>query len=127
MNEVIKKLESMITLNTSINMTESQMNYVAGISDALEVVKASVADNLIIGNTYFVVMYRDGDTHFPYIEEMKLYKISQGTIKSSYCFTKNLDKGKYCHNRPDLVLASKKGIIDRVFFTRSQAEQAINH
>ena len=127
MNAVIKKLEEMITLNTSANMTESQMSYVVGISDALEVVKSSVADNLIVGNRYFVIMYQDGDIHFPYVEEMKLYKISQGTIKPSYCFTKNLAQGKYSHNKPDLVLASEKGIINRVFYTKNQAEQAISH
>lgn len=125
MNDVIRKLESLITLNTSSKMTEVEASYVAGIADALEVVKNSLSENLIIGNKYYVIMYRDGDIHFPYIEQMKLYKISQGQIKPSYCFTRNLESGKYHSNHPDLVLASKKGLIERVFFTKEQAEQAI--
>lgn len=127
MNDVIEKLKNLIAVNTGENMTSEQEYYVNGLADALEIMESSVADNLIIGNKYFVVLYENGDVHLPYIREMKLYKISHGAIKSSYCFTYNLENIKHNRNTPDLVLASKKGLSKRVFFTKEQAEKSIYH
>jgi hypothetical protein len=115
----------MIALNTKEDMTSEQKYYVSGLADALELIESSVADNLIIGNKYFVILYKDGDIYKPYVREMKLYKITQGAVKSSYCFTFNLEKGRYKNNTPDLVLASKKGLTERVFFTEEQALKKI--
>lgn len=126
MNDIIEKLKNMIAVNTSTNMTSEQEYYVSGLADALELIESSVADNLIIGNRYFVILYENGDIHLPYVREMKLYKISQGTVKSSYCFTFNLNSGKYISNSPDLVLASKKSLTNRVFFTKEQAERFVS-
>lgn len=125
MNDVIDKLKRLILLNTKSEMTSEQEHYVTGLADALELIESSVADNLIIGNRYFVIMYKNGDIHMPYVTEMKLYKISSGSIKKSYCFTFNLANGKYHSNHPDLVLASRKGLAERVFFTKEQAEKHI--
>jgi len=127
MEDIIHKLKNKIVLETQADMTEWQKYYVSGLSDALEIIESSVAENLIPGNTYHVIMYRDGNKYLPYIKEMKLYKISNGSVKTSYCFTENLDQSRYCRNRPDLVLQSKKGLTERVFFTHEQAENAIKH
>lgn len=127
MEDVIHKLKSMISLETQRDMTENQKYYVSGLADALEVIESSVAENLIPGNKYYVIMYRDGNKYLPYVREMKLYKISSGSVKTSYCFTNNLEQGRYQNNTPDLVLQSKKGLSERVFFTHEQAEKAIGH
>lgn len=127
MEDVIHKLKSMIAIETRANMTEEQKYYVSGLSDALEVVENSVAESLVPGRIYYVILYRDGNEFLPYIKEMKLYKISNGSVKTSYCFTENLEQGKYRSNKPDLVLQSKKGLLERVFFTHEQAEKAIKH
>lgn len=125
MQDIIYKLKDMIEKNQSQEMTSEQERYVSGLQDALDLIENSVADNLIIGNTYFIIMYRNGDKYLPYIEEMKLYKISQKSVKCSYCFTRNLNIAKYSSGTPDLVLASKKGLAERVFFTKEQAMSAI--
>lgn len=125
MQDIIYKLKDKILENQSQEMTVEQERYVAGLKDALELIENSVADNLIVGNTYFVIMYRNGDKYLPYIEEMKLYKVSQKSMKCSYCFTRKLHIAKYCSGTPDLVLASKKGLAERVFFTKEQALAAI--
>jgi len=126
MQDAVYKLKNMIALNTKEEMTESQTAYVAGLSDALDVLETSISENLVIGTIYYVIMYRDGNKFLPYVERMKLYKFTQGNIKPSYCFTKNLESGRYHKNRPDLVLNSKKGLMERVFYTMEQAENAIH-
>lgn len=126
MQNTVYKLKNMIALNTKEEMTESQVAYVAGLSDALNLLETSISDNLVIGTIYYVIMYRDGNKLLPYVERMKLYKVTQGNIKPSYCFTKNLESGRYNKNHPDLVLNSKRGLIERVFYTMEQAENAIH-
>jgi len=66
----------------------------------------------------------NGDKYLPYIEEMRLYKISIRTRKS-YCFSRNLSATRFNTTSPDLVLASEKGLRERVFFTKEKAEEAI--
>ena len=119
MQEIINKLENMILLETKPNMTKEQEYYVAGIADALEVVKKYSSNDLIVGKHYFVIMYKNNKKNNPYIEEMKLYRINKKQ-RQVYCFTRNL-KG---HNEtPDLVLASKAGLTMRVFESKIEAER----
>lgn len=127
MEDIIHKLKSMITTESRADMTEEQKYYVSGLSDALKVIENSVADNLIPGNIYYVIMYRDGNKFLPYVKKMKLYKISNGTVKTSYCFTNNLEQSRYHSNKPDLVLQSKRRLAERVFFTHEQAKNAMKH
>ena len=127
MQDIIRQIKNMIDAEKCLDMTTEREHYIAGLSDALNVIEDSVANNLIIGRQYFVIMYRDGNIYLPYIEKMKLYKISQRKVKCSYCFTRNLDDSKYATNTPDLVLASKKGLLQRIFFTEEQAKAAIEH
>ena len=98
--------------------------YADGIREAIEVIQDGMDDLIMVGNNYFVIMYHNGDKHFPYVEEMRLYKISKKTRKS-YCFSRNLYANRFNTKNPDLVLASGKGIRKRVFFTKEQAETTI--
>lgn len=116
MQKIIDKLNSMITMETSTNMTSEQEYYVAGLADALQVIEEMLAEELSIGKTYFVIMYKDDE---PYIEEMKLYRINDRN-KKTYCFTKNIDSNS---PTPDLVLASEHSLKARVFNSQEEAER----
>lgn len=103
-------------METSTNMTSEQECYVAGLADALQVIEEMLAEELSVGKTYFVIMYKDDK---PYIEEMKLYRINDKS-KKVYCFTKNID---YKSPTPDLVLTSEHSLKARVFNSRDEAER----
>lgn len=56
LQKIIEALNQKITLETSLNMTSEQEYYIAGLLDALDIVKANIEDSYVIGNTYFVLM-----------------------------------------------------------------------
>lgn len=122
LQKVIEELNQKITLETSINMTPEQESYVAGLSDALEIIKANIEDGYVIGNTYFVLM-PDG-SHDNKIVEMRLYKINKQK-RCCYCFTKELQNFSYPN--PDLVLSSEASLKLRVYKTRQEAENNKNN
>lgn len=125
MRNELEKLNRKLYLSQIGEQTEWKKGYAAGITEAIDVIEEGI-DNLIIpNNNYFVIMYHNGDKHFPYVEEMRLYKISIKTRKS-YCFSRNLDATRFNTKTPDLVLASEEGLRTRVFFTREQAEKVID-
>lgn len=124
MREALEKIQRKLYLNSIGEQTQWKQGYEAGLTEAMDIIEDGI-DNLIIpNNNYYVIMYRDGDKFFPYVEKMRLYKISIKTRKS-YCFSRNLDATRFNTKTPDLVLASEKGLRERVFFTREQAEKAI--
>lgn len=75
LQQIIEALNQKITLETSLNMTSEQEHYIAGLSDALDIVKANIEDSYVIGNTYFVLM-PDGKYNTKVVE-MRLYKINK--------------------------------------------------
>lgn len=119
MQKIIDKLNSMIAMENSTNMTSEQECYVDGLADAIQVIEEMLAEELIIGQTYFVIMYKRDE---PYIEKMKLYRINDRSRKT-YCFTKNIDSKS---PTPDLVLISEHSLKARVFNSREKAERGIN-
>lgn len=122
LQKIIEALNSKITLESSVNMTPEQEYYLAGLSDALNIVKANMEDGYVIGNTYFVLM-PDGK-HNNKVEEMKLYKINKHK-RCCYCFTRQLKNGWY--SNPDLVLSSEASLKLRVYRTRQEAEKNIDN
>lgn len=99
-------------------MTPEQEHYVAGLSDALNIIKTNIEDDYIIGNTYFILM-PDGK-HNTKVVEMRLYKINRQK-RCCYCFTKQLDSFHYPN--PDLVLSSEASLKLRVYKTKEEAER----
>lgn len=93
-----------------------QEHYVAGLSDALGIIKNHMKDELTVGNTYYVIMPLDSATN--QIIKMRLYKITQKR-KFYYSFT-NI-KSNYPQN--DLTLSSAKSLKLRVFDTEEEAEK----
>ena len=118
MQNVIDKIQGMIVKQSSPDMTESQRYYITGLADALQVIEDYMNEKLTVGKSYYVIMFKEPNHHFPYIDYMRCYKISEKG-KPSYCFTRS-EYGKF--PSPDLVLYSKSGLARRVFDTKESAE-----
>lgn len=103
-------------------MTTEQEHYIAGLSDALDIVKANIENSYVIGNTYFVLM-PDGKYNTKVVE-MRLYKINKKK-RCCYCFTERLNNFNYPN--PDLVLSSETSLKLRVYKTKEEAERNKNN
>lgn len=127
MREALEKIERKIYINSIGEQTQWKQGYGEGLMDALKIVEDGIDDLIIPNNDYFVIMYQNGDKFFPYVEKMRLYKITVSPkLRKSYCFSRNLNANRFNTKSSDLILASGKGIRERVFFTREQAERAIS-
>lgn len=115
-NSAINELQEKIQLEIAGIKDDCQEHYVAGLSDALGIVKSHMKDELTVGNTYYVIMPLDSATN--QIIKMRLYKITQKR-KFYYSFT-NI-KSNYPQN--DLTLSSAKSLKLRVFDTEEEAEK----
>lgn len=124
MRDAIEKLNRKLALNEIGEKTSWKEGYEAGILEAIDIIENSIDNLIVTGKDYYVIMYHNGDKFLPYVEKMRLYKISVQTRKS-YCFSRNLNATIFNTRQPDLVLASEKGLRKRVFFTREQAEKSI--
>lgn len=124
MKDAIETLNRRLEISQMGERTEWRKGYERGLVEAIDVIHNGIIDLIVPGNNYFVVMYHNGDKFLPYIEEMRLYKISVKTRKS-YFFSKNLNATRFNTANPDLVLASEKGLKERVFLTREKAEKTI--
>lgn len=120
MNKIAEELNKLITLQITSDMTADQQAYVAGLSDALDIVLQYSDEDFVIGKRYFVLM-PDGKHHAK-IEEMRLYKITSRK-RLCYCFSTDLESN--CP-RPSLVLSSKSNLILRVYKTKEEAEKNID-
>ena len=83
-NSAINELQEKIQLETAGIKDDCQEHYVAGLSDALGIIKNHMKDELTVGNTYYVIMPLDSATN--QIIKMRLYKITQKR-KFYYSFT----------------------------------------
>ena len=113
----IKTIQDKITTESSKTLDDCHEHYLAGLSDALEIVKDCANNDLVVGNTYYVVMPQDEATNT--IVKMRLYKITQKR-KLYYSFTtdswlKNLSN--------DLTLSNPQSIKMRIFETEEEAEK----
>ena len=115
-NSAINELQEKIQREMAGIKDDCQEHYVAGLSDALGIIKNHMKDELTVGNTYYVIMPLDSATN--QIIKMRLYKITQKR-KFYYSFT-NI-KSNYPQN--DLTLSSAKSLKLRVFDTEEEAEK----
>lgn len=117
MKELIQILENKVLAESS-NLYGQNTDYVAGLADALEIVKEYDKNKLVIGRKYFVLLY-DNVCKKTNIEQMTLYRINKKE-KTSYCFCRN-----YNQPNPDLVLYSKTSLKLRVFNNLESAQNGI--
>ena len=59
----------------------------------------------------------------PYVEEMKLFRTSDGKKRKYYYFSKNLNATRFNTVKADVILQGKKSIRKRVFLNRMEAEK----
>lgn len=97
-------------------LSEYHEHYIAGLSDALEIITNCANNDLTVGNIYYVVMPQDEATNK--IVKMRLYKITQKR-KMFYSFTTEIDCMKSSN---DLTLSNQQSIKMRVFKTQEEAE-----
>lgn len=121
MQKIIEELNRKIILESSHEMTKEQEYYVAGLSDALEIIQQNIEDDYIIGRTYYVLM--PDEKYNTKIEKMRLYRINKKK-RWSYCFTKYLTGDVVS---PDLVLSSKTSLNLRIYKNREDAERNRNN
>lgn len=121
----IKTLKKKIELNHIGEMTDYKEGYERGLTEALKAIQDTMDELVVPGTNYFVIMYQNGDKKLPYIEELRLYKITNKTRKK-YCFSRNPYANQFNTFSSDLILSSGEAIRKRVFLTREQAEEAIS-
>lgn len=114
-DEIIAEIEHKISYEKTGSLTSEQEYYVAGLADALQIIK-EIVGKFAVGRKYFVIVNHKGDLD---IEEMTLYRINKKT-KFAYCFTRDASKPQ-----PDLVLYSKQGMEHRVFSTYEEAKNGL--
>lgn len=112
----IKAIQDKITTESVRTLDECHEHYLAGLSDALGIIADYANKDLVVGNTYYVVMPQDEATNK--VVQMRLYKITQ-KYKMYYSFTADINNMR---NRNDLTLSNQQSIKMRVFKTREEAE-----
>lgn len=123
MNKIITALENKIRQESPYTTKEHE-SYVSGLADALEIVKEVINNDLVIGETYYVLMPK-GESEAE-IVPMQLYRINHKK-KIAYCFSKNLSNITHCYpSSPDLVLYNQTSIKLRVYRSREEAERNMN-
>lgn len=125
MREAFEKINRKLYINSIGEQTEWKEGYAAGLIEAMEILEGGIDSLIVPNNNYYVIMYENGDKHFPYVEKMRLYKITIKPKRKSYCFSRDLTANRVDTKFPDLVLASEKSLRERVFFSKEQAERSI--
>ncbi len=117
LQKIIEALNGKITSETHFNMTKEQEYYVAGLADALEIVKNVSEEQYVVGRTYYVLTL--DKYNMAQVEPMRLYRINRKK-RLSYCFTRYLTGDIVT---PDVVLNSEGSMKLRVFTTREEADK----
>lgn len=128
MRRAIEQLDKEIKrVRKGYELTRFGEGYIAGIEYCKEIIQKNI-DNLIVpGNTYFVILYEDGNPFMPHVKEMKL--ISRNPVKKKidrFQFSFDLEANNTLSG-VDLEISSVKQLRARVFFTYEQAEREIKN
>jgi len=129
MQEIIKELMSKISSETTKTITSEMQFYIAGLADALEVVRKRINDKLVPGNEYYVLMpvgeTRGRPTAQNEFRPLKMF-LYQIKIKKSgreiYCFSVAEETDWFCGS--DLIQFSNPTTLKlRVFKSKEEAEK----
>ena len=123
MREELRNLYRKVEINRIGEQTEWKEGYEQGLLDAIEHIENNIDSLIIANNNYFVIMYENNDKRFPYIEEMRMYKMTKG---GGFCFSRDLCANRFNTSKADVVIKSKENIKKRIFFTREMAEKTIS-
>ena len=128
MRRAIEQLDKEIKrVRKGYELTRFAEGYIAGIEYCKEIIQKNI-DNLIVpGNTYFVILYEDGNPLMPYIREMKLVSRIPGRKRTDkFQFSFDLEANNTLSG-VDLEIRNIKQLRARVFFTYEQADREINN
>ena len=118
--QIKEKIEMQLHSASSFNPSPEQLNYMAGLADALEIIGSVEQDQLCIGKEYYVLAW-DERTRSTIIQARKLSKITQTIARTTYTFSIN---DKDCN---PIVLHGKGGLAMRVFKTYDDALHGKEH
>lgn len=117
-------MEDLIKKHTKTGKIEDEW-FCMGVKEAMKLAKTSIAENLVVGAVYYIIMYENDDKRFPYIIPMKLFQIKHTATRTTCIFTKNTKKISFDKNTPDLTINSRSRIAERVFYTEEDANAEI--
>lgn len=118
LNSLISKIGSQITLSTKREMDESEISYIAGLADAIEIIEHEKEDMYFVGHDYYVLVYNE-EIMDTVIRKMRLYRINHTENKTTYSF---ILKGF-----PIINLYSRAGLKNRVYYTYEDAKRGKDH
>jgi len=119
MNRAIEEIERKITLEKKCDKDSKCEYYLAGLADALEIIK-KYENEYIVGNCYYVIMPPSHYETDNKVLKMQLYKITGKNNRKYYCFSTYINS-KYPGN--DLTLSSQGSLKLRVYKTKEEAEK----
>ena len=125
MRTAIEQLDKEIKrVQNGYELTNFGEGYIKGIEFAKEIIQNNIDGLVVVGKTYFVILYRDGNVYQPYIKEMKLIDKIRTKWGYRYKFSSNLEaKNKLA--QCDLEIGKPKEFRERVFLDKKQAEKEI--
>jgi hypothetical protein len=126
MKDVIDKIKKKIESCEMGGDADWNKGYITGLEEAIEALYEKLYDCMVPWNDYFVIMFKDGDPYHPYVQEMRLYQIT-GNVNRSFYFTANVNAiNRFdVQNADAVILKGVKDIRQRVFFTKQDAEKAL--
>jgi len=125
MKDVLDRLYKKIEICRMGGETEWNSGFITGVEEAIDAITEMIYDGLMPWSDYFVIMYQDGDPYRPYVQEMRLYRITGSSTKSFYFTTNTKAINSLEIQKPDVILRSPREIRERVFFTKGDAEKSI--
>lgn len=125
MRTAIEQLDKEIKrVQNGYELTNFGEGYIKGIEFSKEIIQNNIDGLVVVGKTYFVILYRDGNVYQPYIKEMKLIDKIRTRWGYRYKFSSNLEaKNKLA--QWDLEIGKPKEFRERVFLDKKQAEKEI--
>jgi len=99
-------------------MSESEIAYISGLADAIEIIEKEKEDQYFVGHDYYVLLF-DGSNRETVIPKMRLYRINQTENKTTYSFR--------AEGFPIVNLYSQAGLKNRVYRTYEDAERGKDH
>ena len=125
MRTAIEQLDKEIKrVQNGYELTNFGEGYIKGIEFSKEIIQNNIDGLVVVGKTYFVILYRDGNVYQPYIKEMKLIDKIRTKWGYRYKFSSNLEaKNKLA--QWDLEIGKPKEFRERVFLDKKQAEKEI--
>lgn len=123
MQRIVKILKKRIKdIDGTIYTGVYKEGYIDGLKDAIELIEKNIPNLLLVGATYYIIMYQNDNKQMPYVAPMKLCRIKETKSRNKYFFTKDLDAENYSLLQADVIFESPTEIRKRIFLSKETAE-----